>query len=69
MRAHDFFRETDWSAVERRTNPAPLQDIIEKHDYISFRDATNEDYLRNVAHHRHTPRDYQFNLYEFRNSH
>lgn len=68
-KAHDFFRETDWSKVEARQNDPPLKEIIEKHDYIKFRDATAEKYIRREVNKSKTLKDnYQIKLYEFRNS-
>jgi serine/threonine protein kinase len=69
IREHDFFKEMSWTDVEARLNPPPLRDIIEKHDYITFRDATNEEYIRKeVAKHRAFKDNYEIRLYEFRNS-
>ncbi len=49
-------------------NTAPLRDIIDKNDCITFRDATNEQYIRKEITKHKNDKNYEIKLFEFRKS-
>ena len=54
--------------AERRNEP-PLKEIVEKNDFIKFRDPNAEEYMRKRVARQAQERDrYEFKLFEFRAS-